>query len=285
SVRARDAIGASLAIQRRNPDGGLWYYVYPEWSYLDGVFSLLPWMAARPEADSRDMMLQIGLLREHCTHANTSLLVHGYDWSRTAVWADRTTGASPYVWGRSLGWFLAGLVQTWEQLSCASVGGGRADDDGNDDDGHRQPLCRLVRDTVVQVSSALVKHADPDTGAWWQLVTLPGQQGNYLESSSTALFIFSLLKALRTGLLDRHGSASGPGYKKAALKAYKYTTRHFVTNHGNGTVGFDKTVSVCSLNSTASYQYYTHQPLSPNSLLGESAFILASLEVERLRHH
>lgn len=268
SVEARDAIGASLAVQKRNPDGGLWYYVYPEWSYLDGIFSLLPYMAAQDKVNYQDMMLQINLLRDHCTRADTSLLVHGYDWSRKAVWADRATGASPHVWGRSLGWFIAGLVQTWEQLSCSSVQGGQ-----------KLQLCGLIRDTTFQVSAALVQYADPETGAWWQLVTFPGKSGNYLESSSTALFIFSILKALRIGLI--YGDV--PNYKDTAIKAYKYTVRHFVTSTENQTIGFDKTVSVCSLNSTATYEYYTKQPLVPNSLLGESAFILASLEVERAR--
>ncbi|KAK2606047.1 hypothetical protein QQS21_003565 [Conoideocrella luteorostrata] len=267
SVEAYHAINASLALQRRNPDGGLWYFVYPEWSYLDGMFSLLPYMAAQQSVNQEDIVLQITLLRDHCTQTNTSFLVHGYDWSRKAVWADKTTGASPYVWGRSLGWFLAGLVQAWDQLSCKSV-----------QRGPLVELCSTTRNIAGQISAELVKYADPETGAWWQLVTFPGSQGNYLESSSTALFTFSMLKALRIGLI--HGSE--PDYKSATLKAYNYMTQKFVTDTGNGTIGFDKTVSVCSLNSTATYEYYTKQPLVPNSLLGESAFVLAALEVERL---
>ncbi|EFZ03254.1 hypothetical protein MAA_00328 [Metarhizium robertsii ARSEF 23] len=131
---------------------------------------------------------------------------------------------------------------------------------------------------TVQVSGALVRHADPATGAWWQIVTLPGVGANYLESSSTALFTFALLKALRTGLL----CGRTPDYRGTALRAYNYTVGRFVTDTGNGTIGFDKTVSVCSLNSSASFEYYTTRPLVPNSLLGESAFVLAALEVERL---
>ncbi|EFY93669.1 hypothetical protein J3458_015593 [Metarhizium acridum] len=268
SQKAYQAIHASLALQARNPDGGLWYYVYPEWSYLDGMFSLLPFMSALPHRNHTDMLLQMNLLRDHCTQKNTSLLFHGYDYSRRAVWADAITGASPYVWGRSLGWFLASLVQTWDKLSCQTVQRAQL-----------VPLCNLTKDITLQLSHSLVQHADPETGAWWQIVTLPGKKGNYLESSSTALFIFSLLKALRIGLLS---ASHQPDYKKAALKAYEYTLRRFITDTGNGTIGFDKTVSVCSLNSTASFEYYTTRPILPNSLLGESAFILAALEVERL---
>ncbi|GAO15566.1 hypothetical protein UVI_02049990 [Ustilaginoidea virens] len=270
SVEAYKAIAASLPLQKRNPDGGLWYYLYPEWSYLDGIFSLLPYMASQTNRNLRDMRLQLDLLREHCAQASTSLFVHGYDWSRNAVWANKITGASPYVWGRALGWFLSGLVQTWDQLSCKSA-----------ERGQLLQLCGDIHNVTFQVSAALVQYADPKTGAWWQIVTLPGREGNYLESSSTALFTFSILKALRIGLL--YGDV--PSYRETAIKAYSYMRDNFVTDTGHGTIGFDKTVSVCSLNSTATYEYYTKRPILPNSLLGESAFVLASLEVERLGGH
>ena len=49
---------------------------------------------------------------------------------------------------------------------------------------------------------SLVEYADKETGAWWQLPMFPGRAGNYLESSSTVLFIFSILKALRLDILS-----------------------------------------------------------------------------------
>ncbi|KAK2051758.1 family 88 glycosyl hydrolase [Colletotrichum caudatum] len=262
---AANAINESLSLQARNPEGGLWYYVYPQWSYLDGMFSVLPFMASLPQPNYTDIGLQITLLYEHCFQENTSLVVHGYDYSKTAVWADKETGASPYVWGRSLGWFVAGLVQTWEALDCPA---GKPE---------AEPVCGRLRATTTQLATSLVRYADPETGAWWQLTTFPGRSGNYLESSSTALFVFSLLKGGRLGMF----ADANADFRTAALKAYDYAARNFVVDTGNGTIGYNKTVAVCSLNSTASYEYYTNQPLLPNSLLGESAFVLASLEVER----
>ncbi|PNY26562.1 Unsaturated rhamnogalacturonyl hydrolase YteR [Tolypocladium capitatum] len=266
TTAASEAIKASLSLQIRNPDGGFWYYVYPNWSYLDGMVSVLPYMAALPQPNETDIDLQISLLQSHCKIANSSLLVHGYDWSRKAAWANSVTGGSPYVWGRSLGWFLAGMVQTYEALNCANTG--------------YRPICSHIRNSTIQISSALVEYADPTTGAWWQLPAFPGRPGNYLESSSTALFIFSFLKGLRIGLIP----APSKMFKEAAIRAYLYAVHSFVVDlgHGNGTIGYGGTVAVCSLNSTATYEYYTTQPIAPNSLLGEAAFILASLEVEKL---
>ncbi|TDZ10307.1 Unsaturated rhamnogalacturonyl hydrolase YteR [Colletotrichum sidae] len=267
AASAYDAINTSLSLQIRNPDGGLWYYVYPQWSYLDGIFSVLPFMASQPRPNYTDISLQVSLLYERCFQKNSSLVVHGYDYSRKAVWASGDTGASPYVWGRALGWFLAGLVQTWEALDCPAAAKHEA----------AAAVCAQLSDVATQLGTSLAGYADRESGAWWQLPTFPGRGGNYLESSSTALFVFSFLKGTRTGLLPD----AAADFRNVALRAYNYTVGRFVTDSGNGTIGYDKTVAVCSLNSTATYEYYTKQPLVPNSLLGESAFVLASLEVER----
>ncbi|WYZ43965.1 hypothetical protein EsH8_VII_000401 [Colletotrichum jinshuiense] len=263
---ALDGINTSFSLQNRSPEGGLWYYVYPQWSYLDGIFSVLPFMASQPQPNYTDISLQLNLLYGHCFQRSTLLVTHGYDYSRKAVWANPETGASPHVWGRSVGWFLAGLVQTWEALDCPA---GKQE---------AKFLCEQLRQITTQLSTSLVRYADPATGAWWQLTAFPGREGNYLESSSTALFMFSFLKGKRIGIF----SHSAVDFEKAALKAYDYTIRNFVVDTGNGTVGYNKTVAVCSLNSTATYEYYISQPLLPNSLLGESAFVLASLEAERI---
>lgn len=268
-----DTLNSSLALQRRNQFGGLFYYVYPYWSYLDGAVSFLPYMAEPSSAYSTaDMLLQISLLYENCFQESTGLVVHGYDASKTAVWANNSTGASPYVWGRSLGWYLAGLVNAWETLTgeggdCADV----ADADGCAD------LLAAIQHQATTLTTNLAKYADEETGVWWQLPTFPGREGNFLESSSTVLYIFSILKGMRLGLLEDEQPLAD-----VALRAYEYTTNEFVVDYGNGTLGWNGTVIVCSLNSTATYEYYTGRPIVFDAPLGEAAFVWASLEVERL---
>ncbi|KAF1788197.1 Six-hairpin glycosidase [Phytophthora cactorum] len=207
-------LNSSLTLQTRNKYNGFWYYVYPNWSYLDGTIELL--------------------------YLNT------YDKSTalTAVWANKVTGASPYVWGRSLGWYLAGLVNAWEKLGDCSGGSNAA----------CVRLTSAIQKQASQLCKSIATYADKETGVWWQLPTLGGKQGNFLESSSTMLYTFSILKGLRLAfLLDYH----------------------------NGTLGWNGTVAVCSLNSTATYEYYVGRPIVHNHALGEGAFILASLEMER----
>lgn len=280
------------------------YYVYPSWSYLDGAVSFLPFMASPHQGwSSSDALLQIRLLFAHCYQNDTGLLAHGYDASRTAVWADPTTGASPWAWGRSIGWYMAGLVNAWEVLTANQTAPSGPALDASPDDGEipascaGQIDCAALLSTIQSqfsiIASGLLRWQDATSGAWWQLPTAPGEADNYLETSSTALFAFSLLKSLRLGLLsDPQYSSSSASYslagpstdevRSAALRAHAYLVDSAVVQYLNGTLGYDGTVAVCSLNSTASYAYYTSQPVRANAPLGEAAFVLASLEVERL---
>lgn len=250
-----EALRESIDLNRRNAEGGLWYFTYPYWSYLDGMFSLGPFYSLYTLSASQvgsessvealdDMLYQFETLWEHCAHAATGLLTHGYDYTRTAVWADSETGASPYVWGRSLGWYTLALVDTLEIL-----------EKGNAPYKYRKPLLEKVQ----KLMPAVVKAVDKCTGGWWQVIDQPRREGNYIESSSTAMFSYSLLKASRLGYLPHKFM---PAAKKVAVRAQKYLTRTFVVEEEDGTVGYNGTVAVCSLNSTASYDVSPPYPVS-----------------------
>lgn len=274
-----DSLRTSIDLQKRNEAGGLWYYVYPNWSYLDGMFSLAPFYTLyaklyEPTNTSAvdAIFYQLDTLWTHCLDNSTGLLFHGYDYSKTAVWANPITGASPHVWGRSLGWYMMSLVDTLE-ISPLS---------------HQSLAWKALLTKFQQLSKAVASAVDPTSGAWWQVLDQPGRAGNYIESSGSAMFVYSLLKGVRLGYVS--------GYEKVATQAYDYLVDKFVVKNGSA-VSYNGTVAICSLNSTASYevsylpeppntadhvflQYYISQPILYNSVLGSGAFILASLENE-----
>ena len=256
---ALTALEDSIALQPRNAEGGLWYYVYPNVSYLDGMYSFAPFSAAYALAyDDEPVSLrhavanityQLDLLWEHCRNASTGLLVHGYDAAKTRVWANPVTGASPHVWGRSLGWYSLALVDTLELLQSALL-------DGGVDVG----AWHHVRGRFQELAGAIARAADPASGAWWQVLDEPGREGNYIESSGSAMFVAALLKGSRLGylntldLVDADATAGNISYTDVASRAYEYIVETFVVDNGSGTLGWNGTVSVCSLNSTASYE-------------------------------
>jgi rhamnogalacturonyl hydrolase YesR len=242
-----EALRLSIDLNRRNQEDGLWYYTYPYWSYLDGMYSLAPFYTLYTVTQTNatalnltaldDVVHQINLLWEHCIDENSGLLVHGYDASDTAVWANPVTGASPHVWGRSLGWYAMALVDTLEILP-----------DHGQTCRYREPLLHKFR----SLASAVIRAVDPDTGAWWQVMDQPGREGNYIESSGSAMFTYALLKGARLGYY-KPGNMSAVS-TQISKRAYKYVSDTFVVHEADGTLGYNGTVAVCSLNSTASYE-------------------------------
>lgn len=263
---ALDALRDSLRLNQRNGENGLWYWEsYPEWSYLDGMYSLGPFAAldSRLGAQERvnatvtstttttttrigtrdtaaaavdDMHLQFRLLWDHCYNGTTGLLVHGYDASRKASWASRTNGASAVVWGRSLGWFMMALVDTLELLYGAATPAAPGS----------EPLLGMYQRLAVSVMG----YADRNSGGWYQVVDVAGREGNYVESSATAMFSYALLKGARLRYLEVSDITAA---REAGRAAHLLLAREFVTTEPDGTLGFNGTVAVCSLNSSATY--------------------------------
>ncbi|KAJ5759177.1 hypothetical protein N7520_006333 [Penicillium odoratum] len=247
------ALRISIDLQPRNMFGGLWYYVYPNWSYLDGMFSLLSFYPlytstfdiSNMTEVNNDLFHQLELLWEHCYDNATGLLFHGYDATKTASWANPITGASPIVWDRALGWFMMGLVDLLElPLMDSRVATWRA--------------------RFVALADAVVHAVDPASGGWWQVMNFPGRTGNYIESSGSAMFTYALYKGVRLGLLQdsnpQESLSQKPfghlrtNYTSIATRAYRTLVDRFVVENPDGTLSYNGTVSVCSLNSTASYE-------------------------------
>jgi rhamnogalacturonyl hydrolase YesR len=90
----------------------------------------------------------------------------------------------------------------------------------------------------------LLTTADPKTGAWHLVMSQPGtREGNYLESSGTAMFIYGMLKAVRLNLVED----SDGKIVAAAKKAYDYLLKEQIVWMKDGSLGLKGTVKVGSL--------------------------------------
>ncbi|KAJ3571812.1 hypothetical protein NPX13_g5252 [Xylaria arbuscula] len=112
----------------RTESGGFWHRDpnYPNQMWLDGIFMADSFYAKWTNAfDSDnttawdDIALQYDNIEAHTRNATTGLLVHGYDESKVAVWADPETGGAPLVWNRAdAGYFktlAAALLETQDE--------------------------------------------------------------------------------------------------------------------------------------------------------------------------
>ena len=230
----------NLDAHPRTPDGGFWHRAptYPDQMWLDGIFMVDVFYAQytatfEPHNNTAwdDITLQFRLVEQHTRNASTGLLYHGFDASGRAVWADEETGASPYVWSRAVGWYMMALADCLDYWPKQHVG--------------RRALLGYFR----ELAEGVVKAQDEESGNWYLLLDpeLEGREGNYIESSGTAMFVYGLLKGVRMGYL-------GKEYSKSAAKGYEMMVEKFVRKNRRGGLDWEGTVRVGSLSGNASYE-------------------------------
>jgi unsaturated rhamnogalacturonyl hydrolase len=198
-------------------------------------------------------------MEKHARDEKTGLLFHGWDESKQQKWADPQTGRSPALWGRAMGWYAMGLVETLDYVPI--------------DHPRRRELIAILQ----RLAEAIVKVQDAKSGVWWQVVDQPNRDGNYLEASVSTMFAFSLLKASRLGYIDAK-------YADAGRRAYRGILKEFVDG--------DSIRHVCQVAGLGgdpekeryrdgTFDYYVNEKKRDDDPKATGPFIFASLEMER----
>ena len=109
-------------------------------------------------------------------------------------------------------------------------------------------------DYFQTVSAALLKAQD-ESGGWWLVMgdEYVGRQGNYIETSGSAMFVYSFLRGIKLGLLPEEG------YYEPAKKSWDLLTREYISEDEDGLfrmdgiiyVGFPGSYQVSSYNTRA----------------------------------
>lgn len=253
----------------RNEDGGLWHKeIYPHQMWLDGIYMGAPFYAeyASRYGDSSDFQYIINWFRTlslHCYDPSTDLYRHACDVSRQMPWADSVTGQSDHCWGRGMGWYFMGAVDALEFIPESEVGHG------------------LVADTVKKLASMVKRMQDPVTGTWYQVIDRSGDEGNYLEATCTAMFTYSLLKAVRLGYID-------DSYLDVAVKGFNGFVAQFISEGEDGLLNVSDCCMGAGLGGTpyrsGTYEYYIKEARrGPNSTFAMGPFVMAGVELARIR--
>ena len=265
---AMDVLMDQLKDQPRTPEGGFWHkQVYPEQMWLDGLYMAEPFYAEYTlryvnNQDYRrklfaDIVHQFETVYHYTYDVETGLLRHAWDSSHEMFWCNPATGQSQHAWGRAMGWYMMALVDVMEILPAGEG---------------REALAYLFLDLWY----ALKEYADPSTGLWYQVLDCPGREGNYLEASCNAMFVYAWLKAVRLGLLEDRSDARC---------AYRTLIRSFVTED-EGIVNLHQCCEVAGLggkdNRSGDYEYYIHERVRDNDPKGIGPLIWAALEYEKL---
>ncbi|MBD1379413.1 glycoside hydrolase family 88/105 protein [Metabacillus arenae] len=200
--RILDLIYKQLETYPRTKSGNFWHKTnYPNQIWLDGLYMGQPFYVQyikefEKKKNYSDTLNQFRNVRKFLFDEETQLYRHAYDESRGMFWCDKTTGRSPHVWGRAVGWFAMALVDTLELLESEDV---------NTDE-----LKCLLKEAVDGM--LCYQHSN---GMWYQVVDFSDEKGNYLETSGTLMLAYAILKGVRLGYLSdeykKHGKAAFDG--------------------------------------------------------------------------
>lgn len=212
---------------QKNPQGAFWHKPsYPNQQWLDGIYMAEPFLAkyGRLYAEKaipgdsavafNTVVSQIKLVEQFTFVPTKNLYLHAWNGATDGVWLglDYTKGktppltgdvTTPVLWSRSIAWLYLGVIDVLDDLP------------------KNHPDRDRLRQIVKNISLALEKYQDKNTGLWNQIIdvtntTLPAIGGyrtetplvaalpNWNETSASALFAYGLAKANRTGILAPH---------------------------------------------------------------------------------
>jgi unsaturated rhamnogalacturonyl hydrolase len=259
--------------QPRTPDGGFWHKQrYTNQMWLDGIYMAEPFYVAmgprlkEPEQAYTEAARQFRLMDVHTYDAPSGLNYHGWDALKVQPWADPRTGCSSNFWGRAEGWYAMALVDVLENFPTNHPA--------------RGGLLKLLQKTA----KGIVKWQDAQTGVWWQVMDAGERPGNYREATASAMFVYALAKGVNHGWLSRE-------YIPAIEKGYVGILKNFIQADGEQSWSLTHCCAVAGLGGSpangryrdGSFEYYVSEPVVNNDLKGVGPFILAGIEVEKLR--
>ena len=264
---AAERLAKQLEGHPRTSEGNFWHKaIYPNQVWLDGIYMAQPFRALYAKffggGDYSDIVRQIAMVRDRMRDQEKGLYYHGYDASKTAFWADPATGCSKNFWLRSLGWFAVALADLLDILP-----------EGQE----RDTLAAIFADLMTSMD----RYVDPQTGLYWQVPDQGGREGNYLETSGSAMMAYAMLKGARLGFLP--GDYAAKGKKTFDGIAEKYLT---FTDEGIGLGGICLVAGLgpeTNRRRDGSYEYYISEPIVENDAKGVAPFVLAYTEIKQLK--
>lgn len=250
--------------QPRTNSGGFWHKkIYPYQMWLDGLYMASPFLVRYAHDFNQpkwfdEVAFQLKEVYKETLDPKTGLVYHAWDESRQQRWCNPETGQSKHFWSRAAGWYMMALVDVLDYLP--------------ENHPDRQELISILND----LSEALLKVRDPKTGLWYQVLDQGGREGNYLEASGTAMFIYTFAKGAKKAYLDN-------SFLGIANSAFDSMTENMVKTGDDGLPTLTNTCGACGLGGNpyreADYNYYVTEKQVDNDQKGVAPFILAAIEL------
>lgn len=206
-------------VQKKMLGGWFHKYNYVDQVWCDGMYmgpallaQLINYKKANNNVSNDDWSLltkQFSITWEQLRDSKTGLLYHGMtatptitDWSKAT---DATSYHSGAFWGRANAWYMLALVDVLELMPTSNTN------------------YSTLKGYLEKLAASIASYQNAD-GTWYQVLDQKDNalNGNYEESSCSALFTAAYLKALRLKLLDSNK------YETMAKNAYAALVNKFM---------------------------------------------------------
>ncbi|MCH5148868.1 MAG: glycoside hydrolase family 88 protein [Clostridiales bacterium] len=267
--KAIDLLYSQVCGQPRTDLGNFWHKkIYPNQVWLDGLY-MAQVFYTRYEAEFnggknyKDIVSQFTAVYDNMYDKQKRLYYHGWDYSKKAFWSDPETGLSKSFWLRSVGWYTVGLVDAISYM------------DGADE--YKNKLIAIFKDTI----EGLERYIDPDKKMFWQVVDQGAREGNYLETSGSAMIAYAMLKGARLGFIDKRYALVGEEVFNGICKEYLTET--------DGKLNLGGICLMAGLGPESNrkrdgtFEYYISEPVVENDAKGTGPFVMAYTEIKQLK--
>jgi unsaturated rhamnogalacturonyl hydrolase len=117
---------------------------------------------------------------------------------------------------------------------------------------------------------------DTKTGLWHQVLDMGGREGNYIEGSGSAMFIYTFAKGAKKGYLHE-------SFLQIADKSFDALINVLVVEGDDGLPLLTNVCGGCGLGGNpyreADYEYYINEKRVDNDQKGVAPLILAAIEL------
>ncbi len=268
--KAIDLTFTQIKGQPRTKEGNFWHKkIYPNQIWLDGLYMAQPfytrYQTRYGQKDYADIINQFKNVRKLMFDEKAKLYYHGYDSSRKMFWADKETGLSKNFWLRSIGWFTVALADVYDYM-----------DEQMYDEYH------TIKELLKEVIDGILQYQDSDSKMFWQVPNLPGKEGNYLETSGSAMIAYAILKGVRLKALPER-------YRQIGMDIFNGICKRYLSVNKDGDLNLGGICLVAGLGPDnnrrrdGSYEYYISEPIVENDAKGVGPLIMAFTEMKKIK--
>lgn len=261
----RKAIEYTYTQIKTNPrtvEGNFWHKPrHPHQVWLDGLFmAQVFYMRYETQMNHKshysDIRHQYENVRKIMYNEEVKLYYHGYDSSRQSFWCDKTTGLSKGYWLRALGWYITSIVELLSDM----------------DSTHED--YPFYQDLLKEAIDGILLYQDKKSKMFYQVIDQMDREGNYLETSGSAMISYVLLKGSRLGVLP-------PKYQAIGLEVFDGICNTYLSVK-EGKINLGGICLLAGLGNAlfrdGSFEYYISEPIVENDAKGVGPFIMAYIE-------